>query len=160
MPQSDTKADCPVCRANSGEKRISPADPIHVGEYWAVEHAYPTSLLGWVVIVLKRHAEALHDLTKEEGQELGILQWAVARALQDETGCLKQYSICFGEKTQFSHLHFHMVPRRRDLERNLRGGRVFSFLNPAAEDVVAADVVSEFCENAAARVKRLLEPEE
>jgi len=54
---------CPVCRSNRGVERISPAPPVHEGRFWLVEHAYPCSLLGWLVIVLKGHAEALHDLT-------------------------------------------------------------------------------------------------
>jgi diadenosine tetraphosphate (Ap4A) HIT family hydrolase len=52
--------------SNSGDKRISPGCQIFNGKYWLVEHAYPSNLVGWLVIVLKRHCEKLHDLEKEE----------------------------------------------------------------------------------------------
>jgi len=137
--------DCPVCLANAGTERISPGAPIYEGEFWVVEHAYPSALLGWLVIVLKRHAEALHDLTCAEGKELGLLQWAVAHALKSTTSCRKEYSIFFAEMPRFSHVHFHMVPRAEDLSPELRGGRVFAFLKAPEEEVVDPEVVSEFC---------------
>ncbi len=40
-----------------------------------VDHAYPTSHLGWLVIVLKRHVEALHELRKEEFVELAEIEY-------------------------------------------------------------------------------------
>ena len=89
--------DCPVCAANQGIKRISPGPVIYEGMAWQVEHAYPSSLLGWLVIVLRRHAEALHELTEAEAEELGVLQRAAAMALHQELGCAKEYSICYGE---------------------------------------------------------------
>lgn len=150
------KPECLVCRANSGAERISPGPPIHEGEFWVVEHAYPSALLGWLVIVLKRHAEALHDLTREEGEELGLFQWAVAGALGSETHCVKEYSVLFAETPGFSHVHFHLVPRAAALSPEKRGGRIFSFLNAPEEDIVAAEVVSEFCARISLDVKRRL----
>ena len=55
---------CHTCESNSGEKRISPGCQIYSGQYWLVEHAYPSDLVGWLVIVLKRHCEKLHELKK------------------------------------------------------------------------------------------------
>lgn len=51
--------DCHTCRSLSGERRISPGPTIYEGRNWLIEHAYPTGLKGWLVIVLKRHADAL-----------------------------------------------------------------------------------------------------
>ena len=70
---TESQGDCPVCRSNEGVHRISPGVVIYEGQAWLVEHAYPTSLLGWLVIVLRRHSEALHDLTPDEATELGGL---------------------------------------------------------------------------------------
>jgi diadenosine tetraphosphate (Ap4A) HIT family hydrolase len=58
--------ECLTCESNTGEKRISPGPTIYEGNYWLVEHAYPVKTIGWLVIVLKRHAEALHELTPED----------------------------------------------------------------------------------------------
>ena len=55
--------DCLTCLSNNGIRRISPGETIYSGKYWNVEHAYPSALLGWLVIVLKRHTGKLHELT-------------------------------------------------------------------------------------------------
>ena len=138
-------SDCPVCDANSGKKRISPGAVIYEGTAWQVEHAYPSSLLGWLVIVLRRHAEALHQLEPEEAVELGVLQRAVAITLNTKLGTAKEYSICYGEAPRFSHLHVHLVPRALDVDESLRGGRVFAHLK-AQDDALPLETVSEFCD--------------
>ena len=50
-------AECYSCRSISGTTRISPGPYIYKGQFWLVDHAYPTRLKGWLVLVLKRHAE-------------------------------------------------------------------------------------------------------
>lgn len=148
--------ECRVCRSNSGVERISPAPTIHESEHWLVEHAYPSSLLGWLVIVLKRHAEALHELTREEAAELGTLQWAVADALAATTGCLKEYAMLVAEQPGFHHAHVHLVPRAHDLPAELRGGDVFHFLRPTDDDVLAHDRVRTFCDELAEALEKRL----
>lgn len=147
---------CPVCESNEGRERISPGPTIFEGEHWVVEHAYPTSLLGWMVIVLKRHAESLHELSRAEGVELGLLQWAVARAQKVQTGCLKSYSVFFAEAADFAHTHVHMVPRAVDLSPELRGGKVFAYLKAAPDDVLPREQVAEFCTRVSNDVERAL----
>ena len=146
-------ADCLICRSNQGAERISPGMPIYEGDSWIIEHAYPTSLEGWLVIVLKRHAEALHELSREEARELGILQWATARALAAETDCMKEYAVFFAEGPGFSHVHVHMVPRAPDLEPQFRAGGVFAKLRPEPEDVLPPATVQRVC----ARIARVIE---
>ena len=97
--------ECVVCASNEGRQRISPGLVLHDGDHWLVEHAYPVSLLAWLVIVLKRHAEALDELTEEEARELGLLQRRVALALRDDSNCAKEYSTCFGEAPRIAHPH-------------------------------------------------------
>ena len=81
--------DCLTCKSISGEKRISPGPTIHEARFWYIEHAYPCKLKGWLVLVLKRHVEALHDLTQEEFLELGELQFRLSRLLSDELKAAK-----------------------------------------------------------------------
>lgn len=69
------------CRSISGEKRISPGPFIYEGTYWLVDHAYPTSHLGWLVIVLKRHAEALYELSREEFGEMAEIEYRLAQVM-------------------------------------------------------------------------------
>jgi len=58
--------ECFTCQSISGEKRISPGPTIHTAKFWLVEHAYPGKLKGWLVLALKRHVQALHELTRDE----------------------------------------------------------------------------------------------
>ena len=132
---------CSSCESNTGRRRISPGPPIHAGEFWLVEHAYPTSLLGWTVIVLRRHVEALHELTDGEFAELAQLQAAVARALRTAFGCAKEYSVCYAEMAGFEHVHFHLIPRAAGLAPAERGGAMFSHLKSPDRAVPPADVV-------------------
>ena len=70
-PSEESTMSCYSCEALRGERRISPAEHIYDGRYWIVDHAWPTALVGWVVLVLRRHAAALHELTVDEFAEMG-----------------------------------------------------------------------------------------
>ena len=138
--------ECLTCKSNSGEQRISPGPTIYEGEYWLVEHAYPIQRVGWLVIVLKRHAEALHDLSTEEFAELSRLQSLATRFLFEELGCQKEYISCYGEAEGFAHIHFHVFAKPANLLEELKGGNSFSLLKVSREDAVSPDEVISFCE--------------
>ena len=91
--------ECLSCLSLQGIQRISPGPIIYEGRSWVVEHAYPTSLKGWLVIVLKRHVEALHDLTREEFQELADIQYRLAQVMRFRASIEKEYMMCFAEHT-------------------------------------------------------------
>ena len=138
-------SDCAICRSNSGAERISPGPVVHKGEFWLVEHAYPTSLLGWLVIVLRRHAEAVHELTSQEAAELAELQVTVAAAVHAVVGCEKEYLACFAEATGFHHLHVHVIPRAAMLPIDMRGAAVFKHLRPAPDETLSAAEIARIC---------------
>jgi diadenosine tetraphosphate (Ap4A) HIT family hydrolase len=138
---------CLSCLGLSGERRISPGTPIHIGEYWQVEHAYPSGLLGWLVIALRRHAIALHELRPEEYVELGVLMERTVRLLRAATGCHKEYVACYAESPGFEHLHFHVVPRAEHLAEDLRGAGSFAFLRVSEAEAVDRAAVIRFCES-------------
>ncbi len=94
-----------------------------------VDHAYPVALAGWLVIVPRRHVEALHELTAEEWAELAELQRKTASVLRNELDCQKEYMACFAEAAGFAHVHIHVVPRHADLPAALRGPAVFRLLH-------------------------------
>jgi diadenosine tetraphosphate (Ap4A) HIT family hydrolase len=142
-------AECWSCPSLSGARRISPGPFIHEGRYWMVDHAYPTRLPGWLVLVLKRHAEALHDLSAEEMTEMGDLIRRSCLVLREVTGCQKEYVSLYAEAPHFAHLHVHIIPRAADLPDNLRGPRVFGLLS--AENAVAPEVVRALSEELRAR---------
>jgi diadenosine tetraphosphate (Ap4A) HIT family hydrolase len=138
--------DCYTCRSLSGEHRISPGPTIYEGRYWLIEHAYPTRLKGWLVIVLKRHAEALHEITREEFIELGELQASAVRLLHEALDSAKEYAVCFAEKEGFQHIHFHIVPRSPDLSDELKGTKIFSMINVTEAEALPRDEIKAFCE--------------
>lgn len=138
--------ECWTCRSNSGEKRISPGPTIFEGKYWFVEHAYPVKVTGWLVIVLKRHAEALHELTAEEFVELGQIQAKLISLLHEELHCEKEYLSCYAEMEHFRHIHIHAFARPQDWPEELKGGKSFALLKVMPEEAVPPLEIIAFCE--------------
>jgi diadenosine tetraphosphate (Ap4A) HIT family hydrolase len=138
--------ECWTCKSNSGEKRISPGPAIFEGKYWFVEHAYPVKVTGWLVIVLKRHAEALHELTAEEFTELGQIQARLIPLLYEELHCEKEYLSCYAELEHFRHIHVHVFARPPDLPDELKGGHSFALLKVPPEEAIQSDKIISFCE--------------
>jgi diadenosine tetraphosphate (Ap4A) HIT family hydrolase len=138
--------DCYTCLSISGKQRISPGPTIYEGQYWLVEHAYPCGMVGWLVLVLKRHTEALHELSKEEFAELAELQHRTAKLLHAELNSAKEYIVCFAEAAHFNHVHVHVIPRANNLPVELRGTGIFSMLKVTEDEAASRDEVRAFCE--------------
>ncbi len=106
-------SDCLSCqlsrRRDAGE--APPWDSIYRGDCWDLAHAYNTSYLGWLVLIARRHIEALDEMTSAEAAELGALLREVSLALKNATGCRKTYVMQFAESPRHPHVHFHIVPR-------------------------------------------------
>ncbi len=83
-------------------------------------------MVGWLVIVLRRHAEALHELSTDEFMELGRVLELTVRALHGKLGPAKEYAACYAEAKGFEHIHFHVVPRARDMPEELLGAAALS----------------------------------
>ncbi|HYZ94088.1 MAG TPA: HIT family protein [Actinomycetota bacterium] len=105
-------------------------------ELWRACHAFNTSLPGWVVVLPRRHIEAIHELTDEEAAGLGPLIRSLSIALRTLTGCRKTYVVQFAEAEGFAHVHFHVVPRMDDFAEEQRGPNVFSMLGVPEEEQV------------------------
>jgi diadenosine tetraphosphate (Ap4A) HIT family hydrolase len=140
-----------VARRDAGA--APPWDCIQRTEFWDIVHSYDTALPGWLVIVARRHIEALHELTTPEAVELGLLIRQVSLALRDVTGCLKTYVIQFAEAAEHPHVHFHIVPRIADQPEEYRSTRIFAYLGVPAAERVSAERMNEI----AARIRPLLQ---
>lgn len=103
-------------------------DNIYRGKYWDVAHAYNSSYLGWLVLVLRRHAEAIAELSADEAQELGGLLRRVSLALTRELGCKKTYVMQFAESAEHPHVHFHVVARMHEQAPEDRAYRILRHL--------------------------------
>lgn len=108
---------------------------LYVDDHWRCSHGW-SSLPGWLVFTLRRHAVALHELTADEGVAMGRLQQAAAVALRAEVGCEKTYVMLFAEHPDY-HLHFHVVPRMAWFAEGDFAGDVFRFLDAAEPEQVA-----------------------
>jgi diadenosine tetraphosphate (Ap4A) HIT family hydrolase len=137
--------ECLVCKSNSGEKRISPGPTIYEGKYWLVEHAYPTKVKGWLVIVLKRHAVSLHELREEEFTELGKIEFTIIKLLHSTLHSEKEYVSCYAEKGEFSHIHFHIFAKPSDLAKEYLGTNSFKFINISEDEAIPRKEIALLC---------------
>ena len=118
---------------------------IYDGSYWVVEHVYPTGLPGWVVIVLKRHTEKLHELTLEEWHELGEINFRLTGALHRLLETEKEYSCCFAEREGFKHIHFHVIPKNKDFNSEYSGANSFNYLRVNEDESVSKEAIIDLC---------------
>lgn len=139
--------ECYSCKSISGEKRISPGPIVYEGKNWLIEHAYPSKLKGWLVLVTKRHVEALHELNEEEFIELGEICSKTTKILHEFLNCEKEYSMCLAEVEHFNHIHFHIVPKPKDLPKEFWGAKVFAMLKVDEKDAIPKEEIKEFCEH-------------
>lgn len=118
-------------------------DNIHRTQFWDVVHSYNTALPGWMVLVVRRHIEAIDELTENEAVELGILLRQVSAALREVTGCSKTYVVQFAEHQEHPHVHFHVIPRMANQPEDRRSTRIFGYLGVSEEERVTEDTMNE-----------------
>jgi diadenosine tetraphosphate (Ap4A) HIT family hydrolase len=109
-------------------------------------------LPGWLVLVIRRHIEAIAEMTEDEAVELGILIRRVSVALKEITGCVKTYVIQFAEMAEHPHVHFHIVPRMADQPEERRSTKIFGYLGVPIEKRVSSEEMDEI----AAKIQVLL----
>lgn len=122
----------------------------------ALPNAKKVSLPGWLVLVTRRHIEAVAELTEAESVELGHLLQRTSHALHLTTGCLKTYVIQFAEAAGHPHVHFHVVPRMADQPQDRRGPQIFGYLGAEEHDRVSDEAMNEL----AGRIQTVLEAED
>ena len=118
-------------------------DCIHRTRFWDVVHSYNTALPGWLVLVVRRHIEAIEELTDDEAVELGVLIRRVSVALKKVTGCVKTYVVQFAEMAEHPHVHFHIIPRMANQPKERRSTRVFEYLGVSEEERVSEETMNE-----------------
>ncbi len=117
-------------------------DCIQRTQFWDVVHSYNTSLPGWLVLVARRHIEAVAELTEAEAAELGVLLRRVSLALQEITGCLKTYVIQFAEAAEHPHVHFHVIPRMADQPDERRATKIFGYLGVPEDERISEETMN------------------
>lgn len=141
------KEDCLSCKAILGDKPISPGRRIYDSNLWVIEHASSVELLGWLIILPKRHVEALDQLTMQEWQEYAVILPLATQLLKEFMHCQKEYVLCLAEKDGFKHVHFHVIAIPESLAKEKRGANVFKCLAPADQQlIVAKEDIITFCQ--------------
>jgi diadenosine tetraphosphate (Ap4A) HIT family hydrolase len=125
---------------NTGQRPLW--DNIYRTPFWDVVHSYNTALPGWLVLVARRHIEAIADLSREESRELGDLITTTSQALHAAVHCRKTYIIQFAEATEHQHVHVHVVPRMVNQPEDRRGPQIFGYLGVAEHERVAEDTMN------------------
>ena len=102
------KAACAAC-----DKSWPPSEARIVG--FPLSDAYlhsDQSVLGWTLLVLRRHATELFDLT--EAERAGLIEEvsALARAVATAFDARKVNYALLGN--ELPHIHWHIIPRRAD----------------------------------------------
>ncbi len=133
---------CKSCKNLQGKISLSNAPRIFETSHWIIEHGDPTSIKGWLVLVLKRHCQALHELSEVEYSELSKLLKSVCEALHTLLDTEKEYVIQLAEMEGFHHVHFHVIARGKDWPEKLIGPRVFSGLGEKVDNPLPSDVTT------------------
>lgn len=130
-PDKESLETCGTCRANCGEI-TSPGGVIYEDALWRVEHAIePIPMVGWLVVKPLRHVESFADLSPEEAASFGPLVHRITHAMRDVLNPAEVYVCLFAEADNFTHIHFHLIPRWDDTPPVRRGPRVFEYLREA-----------------------------
>lgn len=139
---------CYSCE-RSADTKLPPREQIYNDGRWRIAHAFNAARLGWLVLVLNRHAQSLGELSQEEAAVLGRLISATSRALEAELGVSKAYVMFLAELEHFEHVHVHVVARPSP---ELRGTKVFDLLRRPPEEWVSDADMDRFAARIAARL--------
>ena len=104
------REDCPRC---SGLAEEPPGGWVYEDDLWATAVFDHMGVPGWLMTVLKRHAEATTELTQEEAESLGPLMVKLSRAIEEATGCERVYMQMYGE--HYRHWHFMLCAREEHI---------------------------------------------
>jgi diadenosine tetraphosphate (Ap4A) HIT family hydrolase len=77
--------------------------------------AYDSFREGHCVVYLKRHVISVSSVEPGEYVSFFDLIAKVSRALEKKYGARKTYAFTVGDSNKFQHLHFHLLPKHRNL---------------------------------------------
>ena len=146
---------CKTCELVARRDRgIAPLwDCIYRTPFWDVAHCYDSALLGWLVLVARRHIASLAELTDQEAGELGQLIHNTSLALREVTGCVKTYALQFAESPEHQHVHFHIIPRMADLPEDHCSTQIFKYIGVPEMECVSQEAMNAI----AVRIREILQ---
>jgi diadenosine tetraphosphate (Ap4A) HIT family hydrolase len=117
---------CYSCEHNA-QAALRPHERIYDDGLWRVTHSFNSTWLGWLVLVLHRHA----------------------RALEAELQVPKAYVLFLAEQEGFDHLHVHVIARPPEYARGIK---VFELIQRPSDEWVTAADMDELAERIAPRL--------
>jgi diadenosine tetraphosphate (Ap4A) HIT family hydrolase len=136
--------ECQSCQAVQGLITLTNAPRVFETAHWTIEHINHTSIKGWLILTVKRHCRAIHDLTRVEAEELGKLLPLVCRALHATMKTECEYIMQLAEGEGFHHVHFHIIARMPDWPEELRGRRVFDGVGMGIKNSLSTEDLMPF----------------
>ena len=103
---------CIACEANAGRVKVV-GGVILATDHWQAEHGLDRLVRGYVVLKSRRHVHEAADLLLEESASLGPTLQTLLRAMRTALAPERVYVCSFAETVH--HLHFHLIPRYRDM---------------------------------------------
>lgn len=70
---------------------------------------------GHSVVYVKRHVQSISAIEPDEYASVFELITKVSKALEKKYSARKTYLIVVGDSDKFQHLHFHLIPKHRNL---------------------------------------------
>jgi diadenosine tetraphosphate (Ap4A) HIT family hydrolase len=70
---------------------------------------------GHSLVFVKRHIQSISAIEPDEYHSVFDLITKVSKALEKKYSARKTYLITVGDSDKFQHLHFHLIPKHRNL---------------------------------------------
>lgn len=70
---------------------------------------------GQCLVFVKRHIQTISDMEPEEYNAAFELVTKVSKALEEKYSARKTYLLAIGDGNIYQHVHFHLIPKHRDL---------------------------------------------
>ena len=128
-------SECQSCRLSADVDALPTWERAYLSDDWRLAHA-SAALAGYMVLSPRRHIIALDEMTAHEAAALGPLLGSTTAALRAVVCCAKTYVMLFAEREGWSHVHFHIVPRMRDLDEDRIGPGTLDYVNRPEEEWV------------------------
>lgn len=128
--------NCTSCQAIRASKRINQVPRVMETKNWVVEHGYPTSMKGWMVIMPKRHVTSVHELNREEMAEFGELLHEVCVGQHELYKTENEYFVQYSEGAEYQHINIHVIPRLEKWPESMKGFGVFNAIGEHAENPI------------------------
>jgi diadenosine tetraphosphate (Ap4A) HIT family hydrolase len=119
VQSAEHEADHVACHYCEAERTTPDAQWMYRDALWSAGGHPLVDEPGWVIAMLRRHIEAIGQLTVAELHSLGLVAARLSEAITSATAAEKVYVMIFLEANH--HFHLLLAPRPSGAPRELRG---------------------------------------